>query len=116
MTSLIELEATFLRVEKREAGGVYHVRVEAIERAQGVMFLCPKCFAKNGGKVGTHAVICWSSSRGVPPEVSPGPGRWMLVGTGLDDLTLDGDDGKSRSVQLSGGCEWHGFVTCGEAS
>jgi hypothetical protein len=54
-------------------------------------------------------------SRGVPDDAKPGPGRWSLVGTGFDDLTLDGDGG-SRSVLLLGGCAWHGFVTNGEVT
>ena len=91
-------------------------RVETIEQAQGILFLCPTCFAKNGGPVGTHAVICWSRSRGVPDHVTPGPGRWMLVGTSFEDLTLDGDPaGRARSVDLGAG-EWHGFITNGEVT
>jgi hypothetical protein len=70
----------------------------------------------NGGKVGTHGVICWSESAGTPADAIPGPGRWKLVGTGLHDLTLDGDGGRSRSVLLTGGCGWHGFVTSGEVT
>jgi len=77
-----------------------------------VEFLCPKCFVANRGRAGTHAVICWSRSRGIADDVTPGPGRWSLRGTGFHDLTLDGDGG-SRSVLLSGGCGWHGYVTDG---
>lgn len=90
--------------------------VDKIEEAQGIEFLCPKCFAANGGRVGTHAVVCWSSSRGVPDKVAPGPGRWALRGAGYHDLTLDAEPGKSRSVLLLGGCAWHGFITNGEAT
>jgi hypothetical protein len=109
--SLRDLNAEFYRIT---SPGHYE-RVEAIADAQGVCFLCPKCFATNGGPVGTHSVICWSRSRGVPDSESPGPGRWLLNGTGIDDLTLDGDGG-SRSVQLlGGGCGWHGFINSGFA-
>lgn len=117
---LAELEAEFLRYEERD-GSRYHVPVESIEQAQGVMFLCPKCFATNSGPVGTHRVICWSRSRGVPESAVPGPGRWSLHGTGIDDLTLNGDplppeENGARSVLLTGdGCGWHGFVTNGSA-
>lgn len=131
---LIELQPRFLRYEKRldtwtevdrqpgpgeTAATVPHHVVTAmrafwpfadgIEDAMGIEFLCPKCFVANGGPVGTHAVICWSSSRGVP-------GRWRLVGTGFNDLSLMEEPGKSRSVLLLGGCAWHGFVTNGEVT
>lgn len=113
---LTELEPQFLRWEKR-ADGAYLVPVDRIEQAQGIRFLCPKCVAANGGKVGTHAVVCWSRSRGVPEEARPGPGRWALKGTGYRDLTLDADPpAQARSVQLLGGCGWHGFVTNGEVT
>ena len=29
-------------------------------RLKALGILCPKCFAENGGPVGTHSVICWS--------------------------------------------------------
>jgi hypothetical protein len=91
-------------------------RVATIEEAQGVMFLCPKCFRSNGGKVGTHSVVCWSRSRGIPDEKQPKPGRWTLHGTSLDDLQLEGDPvGRPRSVLLLGGCAWHGFINGGHA-
>lgn len=90
--------------------------VETLDAAQGIEFLCPKCFLANGGAVGTHAVICWSRSRGVPDRASPGPGRWLLRGTGFHDLTLDAEPGQSRSVLLLGGCAWHGYVTNGEVT
>lgn len=90
--------------------------VKDIKDAQGIEFLCPLCFEKNKGKVGTHAVICWSRSKGVPDKASPGPGRWRLVGMGYNDLSLMEEPGKSRSVKLEGGCNWHGFITNGEAT
>lgn len=111
MLKLADLEPQFLRYEERD-GRAYHHFVETISEAQGVRFLCPKCFVKNGGPRGTHGVICWSRSRGVPDAASPGPGRWKLDGTGLHDLTLNGDPG-SRSVDC--GC-WHGFITDGQAT
>lgn len=84
--------------------------------AQGVQFLCPKCFAANGGPVGTHMVICWSRSLGVADDVRPGPGRWTFDGE-LSNLTINGDPpGNARSVALGGGCEWHGHVTAGDAT
>lgn len=95
----------------------YFPMVYTLADAQGIEFLCPKCFAENGGRVGTHAVICWSRSRGVPDHAHPAPGRWMLEGTGYHDLTLNGDPpGNARSVLLLGGCDWHGFITNGEVT
>lgn len=116
MTALRDLEAKFVRREVRE-GCDYHVEVETIGEAHGVLFLCPKCFAANNGAVGTHDVICWSRSRGTPEDAEPGPGRWKMDGTSLDDLTLNADPpGTARSVQLNGGCNWHGFVNNGDAA
>ena len=82
-------------------------------KAQGVMFLCPKCFHTQGGHIGTHSVICWFRGRGVPDATLPGPGRWNPSGTGLDDLTFVGPE--LTSVQLTGGCAWHGHIAQGEA-
>lgn len=110
---LTELQPQFLTTT---SDGNLHTYVDTITEAQGVMFLCPKCFAANGGPVGTHAVICWSSSRGVGPDIDPKPGRWTLEGTGYGDLTLGCEPGKSRSVLLTGGCQWHGYITAGEAT
>lgn len=113
MVKLTELSPKFLKLSSSKE----FYKVEKIEDAQGIMFLCPLCFARNGKKEGTHSVICWSRSRGVPDEQSPGPGRWKIEGTGFEDLTLNADPpNQARSVALSGGCGWHGFVTNGEAS
>jgi len=84
------------------------VDVDVIGQADGVIFLCPKCFHDNGGPVGTHSVICWSPA--VSQDHVPRPGRWNLVGTAIDDLTLVAG---SSSVQLQGGCGAHFFVRGG---
>jgi hypothetical protein len=89
--------------------------VETLAEADGVMFLCPKCYAENGGPVGTHSVICWFAGR-VPDGVDPKPGRWTPTGTGLHDLTFVPSAGRSCSVLLLGGCGWHGFVANGDVS
>lgn len=108
---LVQLEAKFIRLTENG-----HREVETIEEAQGIRFLCPVCFDRNRGPVGTHIVICWSRSRGVPDHVRPGPGRWTLHGTGIGDLHLEGDPvGGARSVELKGGCAWHGFINHGVA-
>jgi hypothetical protein len=114
---LTELEPQFLRYEKRDDGSEFYTYVDTLDEAQGIRFLCPKCFVDNAGSVGTHGVICWSRSRGVPEEARPKPGRWKLEGTGYNNLTLNADPpGTARSVLLTGGCGWHGHVTNGDAA
>jgi hypothetical protein len=91
--------------------------VDTIAEATGILFLCPKCLiANHGDQRGVHSIICWSRSRGTPDDASPGPGRWALVGTGFHDLTLDGESGKTRSVELKSGCRWHGYITNGRTT
>lgn len=114
----MDLEPRFLRLgtEYDKVQGyhvTHHYEVDSITEAQGVMFLCPKCFFDNGGRIGTHMVVCWSAARGIPDEVRPGPGRWKLEGSKLEDLTLGKENGKSRSIQIGGTCGWHGYVTNG---
>lgn len=113
---LTELQPKFLRHELR-VDGEYHVRVDSIDQATGIMFLCPKCFAEKDGPRGVHSVICWSRSRGTPDSAQPNPGRWAMVGTSFDDLTLNADPpATARSVVLLGDCGWHGFITNGEVT
>lgn len=66
---LLDLDPSFL---KRDSDVDYH-RVASIAEADGVQFLCPKCFVENGGAVGTQ----------VPQSTPPVSGRWRLVGTSL---------------------------------
>jgi hypothetical protein len=131
---LTDLEPVFERYETRidtwtrvkEGGGeeqvtgprAYYVEVATLAEAQGIRFICPKCFNANGKqRPGVHSIVCWSRSRGVPDDAHPGPGRWMLDGTGFHDLTLNGDPpGSARSVLLKAGCGWHGFITNGEVT
>lgn len=117
---LTDLDARFIRYEERD-GHVYIHEVDTLDEAQGVRFLCPVCWQANKGPVGTHSVMCWSRSRGVPETATPRPGRWKLDGTGLHDLTLNGDSatdpgGGARSVLLYSPCAWHGHVTNGEVT
>lgn len=84
-----------------------YVYVDDLAQAQGIMFLCPKCFAANGGKVSTHSVLCWFRDRGVPDEAKPNPGRWQVGGTGYNDLTL------MPSIKITVGCLWHGNIVGG---
>lgn len=112
---LIELDPKFITYHN-DNGTIYHHYIDTIEQAQGIIFLCPKCFKTNDGKIGTHSIICWSSSKGVPDEAFPRPGRWMLVGSNLNDLTLNEEPNKSRSIALLSGCMWHGYITNGEVT
>lgn len=102
-------------IEERTGPVAYIPDVDTLAEADGVWFLCPKCFAANGSAVGTHAVICWFVGR-VPDDVDPKPGRWTPTGTGLNDLTFVPSAGRSHSVLLTGGCGWHGFVDAGNAA
>lgn len=104
MPTMRELEARFLKVKDTRS----FLHVDNIGEADGVVFLCPKCFEQKGGPKGTHSVICWSPK--VSQEVGPKPGRWEMHGSGLDDLTLVAG---SSSVQLNGGCDAHFFVRNG---
>ena len=84
---------------------VYYVPVDNLSAAQGLWFNCPKCHATCG-----HSVCVGFDGRGTPPGTfSQGKdgkdSRWRIVGgSGLDDLQL------APSIQLLGGCNWHGFV------
>lgn len=102
-----ELEPTFRRIidERTDQEEV------PFAEAQGVRFLCPKCFVENGHRPeGVHSIVCWFANKGVPAEKIPGPARWPATGTGLHDLTL------TPSILLLGGCAWHGFITNGEVT
>jgi hypothetical protein len=112
MMRLRDLEGSLIKRELRD-GGDYRVPVEAIRDADGVRFLCPKCFSKNGGPVGTHLVICWFVGR-VPIDLDPKPGRWHPFGHSIEDLTFIGPG--NVSVAIQGACCWHGFVRDGEAT
>lgn len=90
--------------------------VQALAEADGICFLCPKCFAANAGPVGTHSVICWFVGK-VAEDVTPGPGRWTPSGNDFSDLTfVPGTPPLAVSVQLHGGCNWHGMVSAGDLS
>lgn len=128
MPTLAELDAHFVRYAKGTAGkghgrplpgggikwGGFEVnvirRVKNFADAQGVWFLCPLCFAKNGGAVGTHSCEVTFEGRGAKDdEGSHGtngqPTRWTASGTGLHDLVC------TPSILLTPpGCAWHGFI------
>jgi hypothetical protein len=102
---LRELEPTFLRIESE---GHYQMVDEL--PADGVQFLCPVCFHTNNGPIGTHSIICWAPH--VPQTEPPIPGRWELVGTSYDDLTLRA--GSSSVLLQTAPCKAHFFVRNGE--
>lgn len=105
---LRQLEAQFLRyaAPTPEEPHETHHYVDTLAEADGIMFLCPKCYPG-------HMVICWFVGK-VPDHVTPKPGRWNPQGTGLDDLTFVPPG--STSVLLLGSCNWHGFVKDGDAT
>jgi hypothetical protein len=101
--------------EERMGPVTYIPEVDLLAEADGVWFLCPKCYADNGGRIGTHVVICWFVGK-VSDDVEPKPGRWTPAGTGLHDLTFVPSPGRSQSVLLTSGCHWHGHVVNGDAA
>jgi hypothetical protein len=95
---LRELNAQFLKCESQSC---YRV-VETLAEADGLMHLCPVCFKRNGGPVGTESMIHWFRGK-VPDDAYPGPGRWTPRGTGIDDLTfVPGTPEMPTSVLLQG--------------
>lgn len=110
---LLELEPQFIKYETTPDGEVIDPRGIPLEKAQGLWFLCPKCFAENKGPVGTHACETTFHNRGVADHQGSHnkegkPTRWNVGGTDFTNLTL------TPSIQLEGGCNWHGFITNGE--
>jgi hypothetical protein len=124
---LTHLDAEFIG-NYNEAEKSYR-RVDSLDGAQGLIFQCPLCAQncepgeKEGRRFfrGAHYIICWfRDPRGadpVPDHVDPKPGRWWAEGHSLDDLSFTlGNPPITNSVLLLGGCNWHGFVTRGDAS
>lgn len=89
--------------------------VATVAEAHMIMFLCPKCFEKNGGAAGTHEVMVTFADRNVPDAAgtrdSTGkPSRWQCTGTSLDNLVLTPSILLDASRKPEEGCHWHGFV------
>jgi hypothetical protein len=101
---LTALEPQFV---KQEGKGFLHV--DSLEQAQGILFLCPFCYQKNGGDIGTHSVLVWFRNRGVIDEEH----EWIVSGTGYNDLTLQPSIDLTQNTTQP--C-WHGFVTGGEVT
>ena len=87
--------------------------VERLWRAQGIAFACPACY-RDHGFVDPHFIVCWN--RWVSDEVRPGPGRWVMIGTSMDDLTLHGSPGKDGSISTTApsGCKARFWVVDGK--
>jgi len=102
--ALVDLEPEFLKIESPKS-----FRMDAtFQDNDGLFLLCPECFTKNKGNVGTHGVICWKPN--VPQTMEPKPGRWSQTGSGFGDLSLVAG---SSSVLLTAGCNAHFFIRNG---
>ena len=101
-------------IEEYQGPHDWFIPVETLADAHGMHFLCPLCFAKNGGSRGTHMVSVGFAGRAhEAPFCHDGQGKlvfWNVSGAGFADLTL------TPSIQCLGGCNWHGFVTNGEVT
>jgi hypothetical protein len=89
--------------------------VASVAEADQVMFLCPACFAKNGGPVGTHSVMVTFEGRDVPGvagsrDAEGKPSRWRASGSTVDDLVLTPSILLDAKRKPDEGCHWHGFV------
>lgn len=89
--------------------------VQTVAEADNIFFLCPLCFARNGGATGTHSVHVSFAGRAVPDEASTRdstgkPSRWSASGSTIDDLVLSPSILLDASRKPEEGCHWHGFV------
>jgi hypothetical protein len=102
-----------------------HWHHDKLDGADGLLFWCPCGYGKSefpldGGR--PHAIIisfanpinasvvpsdAGSQSRPDPVTGQCHPSRWMVSGTGLNDLTL------SPSVNNGNDSCWHGYITDG---
>ena len=104
-----DLEGRFLKHEISD-GKEGLLQVDTLAEADGVWFLCPKCFAENHGPVGTHMHMIGFAGRCPPGSYTKGSAgedtRWQVAdcSTCMEDLVL------TPSIQAIGGCNWHGFV------
>lgn len=111
---LIELKPKWLKY-KPEGDSKFFAYVDSLQEADGILFICPKCFIDNNMDfTGVHSVICWFEDK-VPDELDPKPGRWNPVGNSYDDLTFVPGK-KTQSIQLLGGCNWHGYMINGDVA
>ncbi len=93
--------------EEREHDAVYLVNVETLAEADGVTFLDPGEFRKNGGPVGTGSIHIPFKGRGERSKQT----CWESSGTSLADLTLS----PSIFINMHGNPPgWHGWIRDGE--
>lgn len=124
---LINLEPRFMRYETRppepESGRdpndrVHYLHeVDSLGNAQGIQFLCPACFVKNGGNIGTHYVEVSFANRGVADDEGSHnregkPSRWEVNGTAYENLSARPSILIDPAPPACAG--WHGFITNGE--
>lgn len=99
------------------------IQVETFAEAQGVNLQCPKCaqgceiIERDGRRIhaGAHYLHVPFSGRGLPDHLGMHndqgqPVRWQASGSSLDDLTT------RPSILILRCCEWHGFITNGDAT
>lgn len=107
--TLRELQASFVRLvpdaelpPEQQGHQVWERIGDDRLHADGVDFLCPVCFEKNGGVEGTHGIVCWFPH--VSQAIHPGPGRWEpRIPATLDNLTFVpyGKPGSSSALYQS---------------
>jgi hypothetical protein len=106
---LLELEPNFIK----RSGERGFIETPTLSEADGILFLCPVCFLKHKGDVGTHSIICWFRGK-VPDDLNPGPGRWTPSGTDFSNLSfVPGQPPKACSVLEDDG-HAHFHITNGE--
>jgi len=79
---------------------------EADRKGQGIVFLCPKC------KNHFLGVFFQNPIDGKAPFVGAGKtneNNWSRTGDTFETISI------TPSIKVVGCCEWHGFVTNGEA-
>jgi hypothetical protein len=128
---LRDLNAYFVGRYRIEDGHVVYSILDSIDGAQGISFQCPVCAVgrergeEDGRRFvrGAHGVICWfrnpRNAAPVPSDATPGPGRWWIAASSssIDNLTFEhGEPPIPKSIQLTSGCRWHGYVENGAAT
>lgn len=119
---LCDLEPQFVRYERRYIDGLwgeYIPKVESLADAQGMRFLCPSCFVRNGGAVNTHQIEVSFAERGVQDQQGShdrngNPVRWTVHGTDFRNLSTQPSILIDPAKPVCDG--WHGFIKNGEVA